>query len=112
MNVSTLGHKRSSGSVRPETAAERTKVYKLRSRTRVPKSEKGKVNRDVRKKMKAVKKEWTEEQCKNIEKETMSGNSKEAYNTLKAPTKAQQVKSAVIEDSSGNILTESTAVPN
>ena len=70
------------------------------------------MNRKVRKMLKAAKEEWTEEQCKNIEKETMSGNSKEAYNTLKAPTKAQQVKSAVIEDSSGNILTESTAVPN
>ena len=42
----------------------------------------------------------------------MSGNSKEAYNTLKALTKTQQHKSAVIEDSSGNILTESTAVLN
>ena len=33
-------------------------------------------------------------------------------NTLKALTKSQQHKSAVIEDSSGNILTESTAVLN
>ena len=40
----------------------------------------------------------------------MPGNSKEAYNTLKALTKPQQHKSAVIEDSSGNILTESTAL--
>ena len=31
----------------------------------------------------------------------MSGNSKEAYNTLKALTKTQQHKSAVIEDRSG-----------
>ena len=52
------------------------------------------------------------EQCKNIEKGMMSGNSKEAHNTLKALTKTQQHKSAVIEDSSGNILTESTAVLN
>ena len=42
----------------------------------------------------------------------MSGNSKEAYNTLKALTETQQRKSAVIEDSGGNILTESTAVLN
>ena len=42
----------------------------------------------------------------------MSENSKEAYNTLKALTKTQQRKLAVIEDSSGNILTESTAVLN
>ena len=42
----------------------------------------------------------------------MSENSKEAYNTLKALTNMQQHKSAVIEDSSGNILTGSTAVLN
>ena len=43
----------------------------------------------------------------------MSGNSKEAYNdTLKALTETQQHKSTVIEDNSGNILTESTAVLN
>ena len=43
----------------------------------------------------------------------MSGNSKEAYSdTLKALTETQQHKSTVIEDNSGNILTESTAVLN
>ena len=42
----------------------------------------------------------------------MPGNNKEVYNTLKALTKTQQHKSVVIEDSSGNILTESTAVLN
>ena len=68
------------------------------------------MNREVKKKMKAAKKEWLEEQCKNIEKEMMSGNSKEAYNTLKALTKTQQRKSIDIEDNSGNILTEGTAV--
>ena len=31
-----------------------------------------KVNREIRKKMKAAKEEWTEEQCKNTEKEMMS----------------------------------------
>ena len=60
--------------------------------------------------MKAAKEEWIEEQCKNIEKAMMLENSKEAYNTLEALTKTQQHKSAVIEDSSGNILTESTVV--
>ena len=60
--------------------------------------------------MMAAKEEWTEERCKNIEKGMMSGNSKEAHNTLKALTKTQQHQSAVIKDSSGNILTESTAV--
>ena len=60
--------------------------------------------------MKAAKEEWTEEQCKNKEKRMMSGNSKETYNIVKALTKTQQHKSAVIEDSSGSILTESRAV--
>ena len=56
------------------------------------------MNREVRKKMKAAKEEWIKEQVKNIEKGMMSGNSKEAYNTLKALTKTQQHKSTVIED--------------
>ena len=51
-----------------------------------------------------------EEQYKNKEKGTMSGNSKEANNTLKPLAKTQQHESTVIEDSSRNILTESTAV--
>ena len=49
-----------------------------------------KINKEVRKKKKAAKEEWTEEQCKDIEKGMMSGNSKEAYNTLKAFTKTQR----------------------
>ena len=55
--------------------------------------------------MKATKKEWTEEQCKNTEKGMIAGNSKETYNTLKALTKIQQHKLAITEDSSGNTLT-------
>ena len=62
--------------------------------------------------MKAAKEEWSGQQCKNIEKGMMSGNSKEAYNTFKALTKTQQRKSTDIDDSSGSILTESTAVLN
>ena len=42
-----------------------------------------KVSREVEKKMKAAKEEWTEEQCKNIEKGMVSGNRKGANNTLK-----------------------------
>ena len=37
-----------------------------------------KMNREVRKKTVAAKEEWIEEQCKNMEKGMMSGNSKEA----------------------------------
>ena len=62
--------------------------------------------------MKAAKEEWIEKQCKNIEKGMMPGKRKEAYSTLRTLTKTQQHKSAVIEDSSENILTESTAVLN
>ena len=41
-----------------------------------------------------------------------TGNRKEAHNTLKAFTKTQQLKSVLIADMSGNILTESMAVLN
>ena len=70
------------------------------------------MNREVRKKIKAAKEEWTEGQCENIEKGIVLGNSKEDYNILKALTKTQQHKSAVIEGGSGNTLTESTSVRN
>ena len=75
-------------------------------------SEAGLEYRKVRNKMKAAKEEWIEKQCKNIEKGMMPGKRKEAYSTLRTLTKTQQHKSAVIEDSSENILTESTAVLN
>ena len=42
------------------------------------------MNREVRKKMKATKEKWIEEQCKSIEKGMMSGKSNGAYNTPKA----------------------------
>ena len=62
--------------------------------------------------MKSAKEEWIEEECKDTEKGMMSGNSKEAYNTLRALTKTQQHRSTDIQSSSGNILTESTALLN
>ena len=46
-----------------------------------------KVNREVRRKIKAAKEEWFEDQCKNTDKGMLSANSKKAYNTLKALTK-------------------------
>ena len=49
-----------------------------------------KENREVRKKTKAAKEEWIEEQCKNIEKGVMSGNSKEVYKSIKGLIKIQQ----------------------
>ena len=71
-----------------------------------------KLNREIRKKMKAAKEQWTEGQCENIEKGIVSGNSKEDYNILKALTKTQQHNLAVVDDSSGNVLMESAAVLN
>ena len=62
--------------------------------------------------MKSAKEERIEEQCKNTEKRMMLGNSRQSDNTLRALTKTKPQKSAVIEDSSGNILRESTAVLN
>ena len=46
--------------------------------------------REVVKKTKAAKEEWAEEQCENIEKGVMSGNSKEVNNTLKTLANIQQ----------------------
>ena len=60
--------------------------------------------------MTAAKEERIEEQCKNREKGMLPRNSSRGLQHLKALTKTQQRKSAVIEDSSGNVLTKSTAV--
>ena len=89
--------------MRPETAAETTEFTNTDAGL-----EYRKVNREVRKKMTAAKEEWTEEQCKNIEKGIMSGNRKEAHDAPRSLTKSQQHKSAVMEDSSRSILMEST----
>ena len=67
-------------------------------------------NRLVRKKMKEAKDQWISDQCQKIEKGMARGNSKQAFNTLKQLTNVQQCKSSVIEDKSGTLLTESTAV--
>mgnify|MGYP006273469667 CR=1 FL=1 len=67
-------------------------------------------NNLVRKKMREAKEQWINEQCENIEAGMTKGNSKHAYDTLKKLTKAQQNKSSVIEDCSGNLLTENSAV--
>ena len=64
-----------------------------------------KVNRKVKKKIKAAKEEWTEKQCKNIEKRMMSENSKEAYNTLKASTKTHSVQRVSQESSKTAVKT-------
>ena len=88
--------------MQPERATETTKVYKTQTGL-----EYRKVSREVRKK-KVAQEEWTEEQCKGM----MLRHSRDAYNTLKALTKTQQHKPAAIQDSSENILIESTSVLN
>ena len=68
------------------------------------------MNRTVRSKMRNAKEKWIEQQCGEIQQGMAAGNSKRAYETLRTLTKTQQPKASVIEDSSGNLLTESTAV--
>ena len=104
---SALGLKRGSGSLRPETAAETTKVHYHWSRTRVQKCEDRSQEEDE-----GINRRVGWEAVQEQEKGMMSWNSKQAYNTLKAPTKTQQHKSAVIENSNGNILTENTSILN
>ena len=67
-------------------------------------------NNNIRKAMKKAKEEWIERQCDDIEESFSTGNTKKAYDTLKSLTKTQQPKSSVIEDSNGQLLTESNAV--
>ena len=49
------------------------------------------MNREDRKKVTATKEECPEEQCKNLERRTVPGNSKEAYDTLKALIKQDPI---------------------
>ena len=102
-----LGHERSAGSVWPETAAVTTEIHKQRSKTRVQKSEQRSQEEDGGSKGQV---DWGAVQEHREGNDVR--NSKEAYNTLKALTKTQQHKPAVIQDSSGNILMESIAVLN
>lgn len=70
-----------------------------------------KANKLVRQKMKTAKEQWINDQCEIIEKGMETGNSKSAYTTLKKLTCDQQShKSPIIEDASGELLTESAAV--
>lgn len=68
------------------------------------------VNKDIRKKMREAKDKWITEQCERIDAGIRQGNSKAAYATLKTQTKTQQIRSAIIEDKAGSLLTEKAAV--
>ena len=68
------------------------------------------VHRQVRKKIQIAKEEWIEEWCSTIKKGMETGNSKNAYSTLKSLTKTSQPRSAVINDQDGKLLTDSKKV--
>ena len=68
------------------------------------------VHREVRQNMRAAKEKWIEKQCEAMEKGLETGNSKQAYNTLKALTKTSLPKAAVIEDTDGKLLTDNNDV--
>ena len=69
------------------------------------------MNREISKKMKAAKEEWAEEQCKNIEKGMMPGNSKETYKTSRLSPRSNSIGRQSLK-TAGNILMECTAVLN
>ena len=65
------------------------------------------VHREVRRKMRAAKEKWIAEKYSATERGTETGNSKQAYNTLKALTRTSQSGAAVVEDKDGKLLTGS-----
>ena len=68
------------------------------------------VNRQVRKKIWIDKEEWIEEQCSTIEKGMETGDSKNAYSTLKSLTKTSQLRTAVTNDQDGKLITDNEKV--
>ena len=68
------------------------------------------VHRQVRKKIQIAKEEWIEEQCSTIEKGMETGNSKNAYSTLKSLTKTSQPRTAVMNYQDGKLITDSEKV--
>ena len=66
--------------------------------------------RQVRKKIQIAKEEWIEEQCSTIEKGMETGDSKNAYSTLKSLTRTSQPRTAVINDQDGKLITDSKKV--
>ena len=64
------------------------------------------MHRQVRKKIGIAKEEWIEEQCSAIKKGMETGDSKNAYSTLKSLTKTSQPRTAVINDQDGKLITD------
>ena len=67
-------------------------------------------NKVVRKKIEEAKENWISEQCRKIENGMKNGNSKAAFDTLKDLTRTQQNKSPIIENNTGEPLTDSAAI--
>ncbi|GFR77564.1 endonuclease-reverse transcriptase [Elysia marginata] len=63
-------------------------------------------NKAVRKKMKEAKEKWIDDQCVAIEQGMSSGESRQAFSTLKMLTKTLQPKVNLIEDKDGRLLTD------
>ncbi len=68
------------------------------------------MNKAIRKGMKSAKEGWIEKRCSAIERDMKTGNSKHAYDILKAVTKPTQPRAAIIEDRDGNLLTDNNDV--
>ena len=67
-------------------------------------------NSKIRSKMKEAKEDWIKRKCSNIEEGFKRENSKQEYRVLRILTKTQQPMAPFTEDSSLNLLTESSAV--
>ncbi|XP_076441069.1 serine/threonine-protein kinase STK11-like [Babylonia areolata] len=90
--------------------AERRSLKKTKNTSPNEAAQYHETNKLVRKKMEEAKEQWINDQCEKIEKGMEGETPKFAYATLKKLTKTQQNKSSVIEDTSGELLTESSAV--
>ena len=64
------------------------------------------MHRQVRKKIQIAKEEWIEIQCSAIKKGMETGDSKNAYSTLKSLTKSSQLRTAVINYQDGKLITD------
>ena len=60
--------------------------------------------------MKEATENWITDQCKEIDSEIRTGNSKAAFDTLKSVTGAQQTKTKLIENTNSKLLAEEKAI--
>ena len=74
------------------------------------KQEYNKINRKVKKEMIKAKEQWIDNQCKEIEKNLKTNNSKKAYDTVKTLTKPKQSKVNSIKNKQGDIIMEKSKI--